>query len=130
MCFACRSTGHEGNLYAAAIAPTGDWVAVAGFTGLGVQQSSLLYVFDTSTGHLLGAVSHLGRTAVENLAFSPDGAVLAICLADGGGVLSIDWPNQRVISRSTEPRTRSSAPPSSPRGDFAMTTLDGWLWLY
>jgi WD40 repeat protein len=124
------AAGHEGRLYAAAVAPAGDWLVVGGFTGLGVGQGAVIYAFDSVQGRLLGAVTNLGPAAVENLVFSPDGKVLAICLADGAGVLFYDWPNQRVISRATEPRDKILGAAAGPNGDFAITTLDGILWLY
>ena len=124
------AAGFEGQLYAAAVSPTGAWVVVGGFTGLDVAQSALLYVFETSTGQLRGALSNLGPKSIENLSFSEDGSVLAICLADGGGIVFYDWQNQRVISRSTEPADKILGADSSAQGDFAITTIDGELWLY
>ena len=56
--------------------------------------------------------------------------MLAICLADGGGIVFYDWQNQRVISRSTEPADKILGADSSAQGDFAITTIDGELWLY
>lgn len=122
--------GFEGRLYAAAISPKGEWVAVGGFTGIGVDRAALIYVFDLRTGRLLGALADLGPTAVENLVFTPDGKVLAVCLADGAGVIFYDWPNQKVITRSTVPTDKVLGAAVAPDGDFALTTIDGVLWLY
>ncbi len=122
--------GHEGLLYAGTLTPDGRYAVVGGFTGLTVGTGGTLYVFDASTGQLLGGLGHLPEFAIENLEFSSDGRTLAICQADGAGVIFFDWLGKRMIRRDTSPTDKILGADFAPNGDFVLTTLDGRLWLY
>ncbi len=83
---------YEGMLYAAALTPDGRTAFVGGYTGLDIGTGgAIVYMFDTESGRLINRLKDLPPFSVENLEFSADGRVLAVCLADGGGLLLIDW---------------------------------------
>ncbi len=75
--------GHEGEVYAVAITPGGSRVFAAGATGGSWDGTFSLYLFDVATRRMIGRLPGL-PSPVEDLAVSPDGALLAAGLARGG----------------------------------------------
>ncbi|PXY02054.1 hypothetical protein DF185_05260 [Marinifilum breve] len=74
-------SGFEGSLWAGAISPDGEIVAVGGFTGLSWNQSTSIYIFNRSTGKLIQSLSGL-NTVVTDIEFSPDGKFMAAALME------------------------------------------------
>lgn len=71
--------GKEGELYSVALSPDGGLVACAGWTELGSNQGFTVYVFSRADGRLVDRIEGLPNT-VGQLAFSPDGRMLAVVL--------------------------------------------------
>jgi WD40 repeat protein len=71
-----QADGNEGMLFAVALSPEGDKVAVAGATGFFDREGGSIYIFDRVTGRLLRRIPGLSLS-VTRLAFSPDGNSLA-----------------------------------------------------
>ncbi|MCB9760638.1 MAG: caspase family protein [Alphaproteobacteria bacterium] len=71
-------SGHEGRLYAVAMSPDGDLVAVGGYTALASEGEGFgVWVFERSSGHLVRRLGDLPNV-VRALAFSKDGERLAV----------------------------------------------------
>ncbi len=79
------ATGNDGLVYAVAISPDGKTVAAGGWTGWDWDGKHSIYLFNTSTGQLVGRLAGLGNV-INDLAFSPDGRWLA---AGGAGGLRL-----------------------------------------
>lgn len=74
--------GHEGKLYAVALSPDGELVALGGVTQQdGPDQA--IYLFDRASGRLRQRLTGLPNV-VLHLAFSADGRRLAAALGEGG----------------------------------------------
>jgi hypothetical protein len=121
--------GHEGQLYAAAVTRNGKVAAVAGYTGSYLKQS-IVYFFDPATGQHRSAIATTADSAVENLAFSGDGRYLAVCLAEGRGVQIYDLQSRALVRSDARMQDKILGAAFSPSGDFAITTYDGYLWLF
>lgn len=103
---------HEGRLYAAAISPNGDTVAVSTSSGSSRAGSNSVFFFDWIRGHLIGRITDLPNVA-NHLTWSPDGQSIALAL---GG------PNGIRLYSACPPYTqlaRSGADDSSYSVDFA-----------
>jgi WD40 repeat protein len=84
--------GDEGELYAVAISPDGNRIAVGGVTGSVAAKSFPIYLFDRASGRLTGRSR--GYSAVVNrLRFSGDGKRLAAVFGKGMGVRILDATN-------------------------------------
>ncbi len=77
--------GDEGKVYAVAISPDGQTVAVGGYTGTWDKASCCIYLFDRKNGELTGRITGL-ENVIKDLAFSPDGRLLAAGLGGGQGL--------------------------------------------
>lgn len=70
--------GNEGLLYACALHPEGEILALGGFTGRSGKTKNI-YIFNTSTGEMINRIKGL-KNVVFDLMFSPDGQYLAASL--------------------------------------------------
>ena len=126
--------GHQGQLYAGAISPNGQIAAVGGFTSsfepeLNSRQA-IVYFFNAATGALRSHQLVDSDAAIENLVFSPDGAALAVCLADGRGVRIYSLQHATLLRREDHTSDKILGTAFARNGDLAITTLDGKLWLF
>lgn len=78
-------SGDEGKLFAMALSPTGQTVALGGWTQFNHGSASVsregfnIFLFDRASGRLLRRISGL-TNIITRLAFSPDGRSLAVAL--------------------------------------------------
>jgi len=121
--------GDEGKLFAVAIAPDASVVAAAGWTGFSWNRQHQVYLFDRASGRLLQRLSGL-PTAVNDLAFSPDGRWLAAAARHGGGLTV--WDRQQAGPPKVDRDYRDSAYGLgwSADGRLATSADDGQLRLY
>jgi WD40 repeat protein len=126
--------GHEGEgkLAAAALTRDARYALVGGFTGLtrGAESGGVVYIFDTRNGQLVSGIDTNSPFAIENLEFSPDNKVIAICQADGQGVQFYDLQQQHQLHQDLQPKDKILGADFADSGDFALTTVDGWLRVY
>ena len=75
--------GNEGKINSVAISPDGETIACGGWTGYEWDEAISIYLFDRTSGQMRRRLSGLPEVATH-LAFSPDGARLAVTLGDEG----------------------------------------------
>lgn len=68
--------GHVGRLFAAAISPDGNTIAVGGWTRFRVGAGHNIYIFDRARGRVIRRLAGLPNV-INQLTFSPDGSLLA-----------------------------------------------------
>ena len=96
-----QDAGDEGKLYAVAMSPDGEKVAVGGWTGGDWDQQASIYLFDRATQRLLRRISGLPNV-IHKLAYSPDGRWLAAGLGGNSGVLVFDPTSSQEIGRDSD----------------------------
>jgi hypothetical protein len=78
--------GHEGKVYAVALAPDASWVAAGGWDAAwSAERAMYVHIFDASTGALITRLGPLGNV-IRHLAVSSDGRYLAATLGSGQGL--------------------------------------------
>jgi WD40 repeat protein len=121
--------GNEGMLYAGAISPDGETVAIAGWTGDAWDDSHCIYILNAVSGTMLQRLTGLPNV-INDLEFSPDGKYLAAALAtDGLRIYSAtdDW---RLVKSFTDYRSSSYAAAWDYSGRLATVCYDGKVRLY
>ncbi len=121
--------GNEGMLYAGAISPDGETVAIAGWTGDAWDDTHCIYILSAVTGTMLKRLTGLPNV-INDLEFSPDGKYLAAALAtDGLRIYSAtdDW---RLVKSFTDYRSSSYAAAWDYSGRLATVCYDGKVRLY
>jgi WD40 repeat protein len=121
--------GNVGKVFAVAISPNGDLIAVGGWLGTeGIGTS--IYLFDRATGELTERIEGLPET-VTQLIFSPDGRNLAITLGGSQGLRLYDrdtgWAE---VARDPDYGGLSYGADFSADGRLATTSYDGNVRLY
>lgn len=119
----------EGMLYAVALSPDGQMVAVGGWTGWEWSGKAQIYLFERSTGQLVRRLTDLPHR-VLNLIFSPDGRWLAATLKAGKGLRV--WNTNTWDSPLADSDYLGDSYGSSfgRDGRLATTDLDGQIRLY
>ncbi len=121
--------GNEGMLYAGAISPDGETVAIAGWTGDAWDDTHCIYILSAVTGTMLKRLTGLPNV-INDLEFSSDGKYLAAALAtDGLRIYSAtdDW---RLVKSFTDYRSSSYAAAWDYSGRLATVCYDGKVRLY
>jgi WD40 repeat protein len=78
--------GNVGKAYAVALSPDGATIAIGGLGPIGIN---IVYLFDRASGTLTRRLPNLPDT-VNDLAFSPDGAHLAVAIHGANGIRIFD----------------------------------------
>ncbi|MCW5634458.1 MAG: caspase family protein [Rubrivivax sp.] len=120
---------NEGKLFAAAVSPDGERVAVGGWTNKDGLETSV-YLFDRATGRLVGRIPALPNT-VNHLAWSPDGRRIAVALGSGSGIrLHAAAPPYAEVARDTAYPSSSFSIDFDRAGRVVSTAEDGKVRLY
>ena len=126
--------GDEGKLYAVAISPNGEQIAVAGWTGYKWDGKHSIYIFKRSTAEIIQRIQGLPNV-INHLAYSPDGKVLAASLGAG----SIRFYQQakqskqgkyQQVAEDTDYAGRSMSIDFDKDGNSVSTSYDGYIRLY
>lgn len=121
--------GNEGQLYAAALAPDGAILAVAGWTGWDWDGKASVYLFDMNSGRLVRRIGGLPE-GVGALGYSPDGKYLAVGLLGNSGLFVLDSTDYRIVERDTQYADKIIEIDYDATGRLAVSSLDGMVRLY
>jgi hypothetical protein len=121
--------GFEGRLYTATLSPDGRTLAVSGYTGWEWDRQGSVYLFDPDSGALTRRIGGFPDLAGA-LAFSPDGATLAVGLDGAHGLRLLDARTYRVLAEDREFGERVVDLEFSRGGLLAVATFDGSVRLY
>jgi WD40 repeat protein len=95
--------GFDGKLYASAISPDGQVIAVAGWTKAGEAKGHSVYLFNRASGRLMHRVGGMGN-AVLDLKFMPEHNAVAVAVA-GVGLTIVDVTSGKAVARVDIPGT-------------------------
>ncbi|NOQ64580.1 MAG: hypothetical protein GQ582_08725 [Methyloprofundus sp.] len=126
--------GGEGKLYAVAISPATEQIAVAGWTGYQWDKTHSIYLFNRSTGKMQGRIRGLPKV-IFHLSYSADGLVLAVALGAGEGVrfystTAIIKGEYQELARGSNYTQSSYSIDFDAQGRSISTSDDGYLRLY
>ena len=123
--------GAEGKLFAVALSPDGELVALGGYTSPdGLNES--IYLFDRASGRLLQRLSGLPNV-VTHLAFAADGRRLAAALFGGNGIRVYGATGQGAwapVAADGDYGADSYSVEFDASGRLLATSYDGELRLY
>jgi hypothetical protein len=119
--------GNEGTIFAVAISPNGELVAVGGWTG--PVRLRNIYLFDRLSGRLLRRFSGLPG-AVLDLAFSPDGVRLAATLGGQKSLRVFRMSDGQELGRDADYGKTSLDVGFAADGRLVTTSYDGKIRLY
>jgi len=120
--------GDEGKLYAVAISPDGELIAVAGLTSENGLNTNI-YLFQRSSGELQARIRDL-PSVTAHLAFSPNGSKLAVALGLGEGIRLFSSQNWQEIARDSNYGDTSYSVDFDMHGRVISTSSDGLVRLY
>ena len=121
--------GNEGKLYAAALTPQADLAALGGWSA-----DNDVYIFRRDSGAMLLRLGGMPN-AINRLAFSPDGKMLAVALWGGHGIRVYTsrngWSSASLLGEDSAYEGDSYSVSFSPDGRrLVSTAYDGFIRLY
>ncbi len=125
-----QDVDNEGLLYATAMSPDGNTVAMGGWTMLGSPEGGdAIYIFERTSGRLLRRLSGLPNV-VSDLAWSPDGHYLAAGVGGKNGIRLYRADTWQQVGSDTDYGDSVASLDFSRDGKLVSTSKDGNLRLY
>jgi WD40 repeat protein len=121
--------GHEGQVFGLAVSPDGTTIAAGGWTGWDWEGQGSIYLFDVATGDLVKRYGGLNET-ISALAWSPDGAYLAVGLQGRGGFRVLRAATGEVVANDPQYADKLMDLDFTPQGRIATVAVDGMMRLY
>jgi WD40 repeat protein len=120
----------EGRIYAVALSPDGQTVAVGGWTGYAWDKTHSIYLFERASGRLVRRLTGL-PSVINHLHYSPDGGMLVAALGGSNGMRVYRTDTWTEIARDTEYGVRSTWAEFDRSGQRIVTaSYDGLVRLY
>lgn len=119
--------GGAGKVYAVALSPDGDTVALGGW--LKIEGIRSVYLFDRRTGRVLRRISGLPNV-VLHLAFDRDGRRLVATLGGKNGIRLFETASGKELARDSNYEGDSYGASFDNAGRLVTTSYDGKLRLY
>lgn len=120
--------GNEGEILSVAVAPAGDLIAVAGVF-CRYEKTFCAFIFDRASGRIVKRLTGFERIA-RRVAWSPDGSLLAVGMANNGGVRLIRASDWQEIGRDTDYADFASALSFGAGSQLAVASWDGKIRVY
>ncbi|MEO5376503.1 MAG: hypothetical protein H7832_01760 [Magnetococcus sp. DMHC-6] len=121
--------GRDGKLFAVAVSPNGETIAVGGLTGLDWDNYISVYFFNKSSGAMIGRIPNL-PSVINHLAFSMDGRFLAIVLSKKQGLRIYNVQNGQLVGQDKEYAADSFWVDFDSYGRVVTACDDGYVRLY
>ncbi len=121
--------GDEGKVFAVAISPDGQTVAVGGWTGYAWDQSISIYLFDRASGQLRRRLTGLPQV-INHLAYAPDGQRLVAALGGKNGIRVWRTRDYSLVGEDREYGADSYGAAFDRAGRLVTTSYDGFVRLY
>ncbi len=122
--------GNEGKLFAVALSPDGQEVAVGGFTGRDYSNNFHIYFFDRATGQMTRNIAISQNVAIKHLAYSRDGQLLAAALGARKGIRVYRSRDLAEVARDSEYGADSYWLDFDAQGRLVSSCYDGYVRLY
>jgi len=126
-----QGAGHEGKLYAAALSPDGNTVAVAvaGWTGYEWDSKHSIYLFQRQSGQLIQRLQGLPNV-IHHLSFSKEGRYLAASLGVKNGIRVFNTHTGALVFKDSDYGGDSYSVDFAADGKLLSSSYDGYLRLY
>ena len=121
--------GDLGKVYAVALSPDGDTVAVGGWTGYQKWGGHNIYLFERGSGALKRRIAGLPNV-IHHLTYSEDGRHLAATLGGANGVRVYETKGYTEVAKDGGYGDRSYWADFDASGRLATSSYDGYLRLY
>ncbi len=117
----------EGKIFAVAISPDGETIAISGWTGYQWDNKHSIYLFKRN-GELIHRISGLPNV-IAYLIYSPDGRFLVACLGGSEGI-KIYQQNQLIAEEKNYGVTNDMLADFDAQGRLVTSSWDGKIRLY
>ncbi len=123
--------GHDGKVFAMAMAPNGSWIAAGGWDAIyPTEYAHYVSILDTSTGRQLARLGPLGNV-ILHMAVSQDGEMLAATLGRGQGLAVWRTSDWKLMGRDKDYGGRNSLGATfGPDGQLYTVAADGKVRRY
>ena len=123
------ASGFEGALYALAVSPVNNIIAVSGLTGYSFEGTVSIYFVDIDTGTVVGRIGGI-QEVVTNMRFNSDGSRLFAALSRNQGLRVFDVQNKTLVFSDTEYSGNTIGIEFQTEEGYSVSSHDGLIRFY